>query len=769
MKKQSFRAALNLWVVGITIAIIAITIAACTYFAAREAQKNVHLIANAQIDNAIGLLDSEMAKAEVSALNFAVQSHFKEVGFRPDSVYAILERFLERNPHLFGVAVGYEPDYVPHRPLGFAPYVLRSDSGFVRNDLLEISPYHSRPWYSETLHQPCGHWSGAFVESSGRWVITSYCLPIADGQGRRVGVVALDVCMDMLGDTLQSLNPYPNSMLSVVDRDGRFVAHPTHSYILNETIASLIEKNGTTADSRIMKQIAQGIRGTGQYRMDGSVRQLYYAGAKHVDWTVILDVPRNDISGGFHSMLLIMIAIMVVGVLLVLAVCSIAISRLTRPIALFTSSARQIASGNFHAYVPEVEYTDLHQLQEALVMMERSIDQYVADLKSTTESKAQIQGELNIAHRIQMALVPKIFPPFPNRNDMDLYASLIPAKAVGGDLYDYYIHDDNLIFCIGDVSGKGIPGALMMAITRSLFRNIAMREHSPAAIATSLNNAISEHNDENMFVTMFIGSCNLKTGELTCCNCGHNLPAVAFNGCDFHFIDSLPTNLPIGVVAGFEYAEVTSHIAPGTQMLLYTDGITEAENARKELFGNSRLLQALPAHEASPRSNIQAVLDRVSEFVQGEEQSDDITLLCIQFRGESLSLTLRNSVDEMQQLQPFVYRMAEAWGIDDSKRFQLYLALDEAVSNVVKYAYPAGCEGTIKLTAQRLGRDIILTLADVGQPFDPTASTPADTTLGVAERPIGGLGIHLIKQMMDQVSYHYTDNMNILTMKINIL
>ncbi len=769
MKKHSFRTTLSLWVLGITIAIIGITFAACTYFAARNAQRDVHVIANAQIDNAIGLLDSELAKAEVTASNFAPQSQLEAVGFQPDSVYAFFERFLENNPHLFGVAIGYEPNYVPGHPDGFAPYVLRSDTGFIHYDIFQLKQYRDRPWYRGTLELGHGQWSEAFVESSGKWVITSYCLPLRDSHGQAIGVLALDVCMDMLGDTLQSLNPYPNSMLSVIDHSGMFVAHPNHDNILHQTITSLIEKNGQSPDSRIMEQIAQGVRGSGQYKMDGKVRYLYFAQAKHVDWTVILDVPRGDIAGGLDSMLMMMLVIMIVGVLAILSVCGIVISRLTRPIELFTSSARQIASGNFHAEVPEVEYADLRHLQEALSQMERSLDQYVTDLKSTTEVKAQIEGEPNIARRIQMALVPKIFPPFPNRKDMDLYASLIPAKAVGGDLYDYFIDGDNLLFCIGDVSGKGIPGALMMAITRSLFRNIAMHEQSPSAIATALNNAISEHNDENMFVTMFIGSCNLKTGQLTCCNCGHNAPAVALAGQGFQFMNSLPTNLPIGVVDGFEYAEVTTQIVPGTYIMLYTDGVTEAENADKELFGDERLLQALSVREASPMSNIHAVLNQVTDFVQGEEQSDDITLLCILYLGDTFRLSLRNRLDDMQQLHPFVCKVAEAWGIDDQKCFQLNLALEEAVANVVKYSYPQGSEGAIDLTAQRMDNTITFTLTDSGNPFDPTASGPVDTSLGIEDRPIGGLGIHLIKQMMDDVSYQYAGNKNILTLKINIL
>lgn len=768
MKKHSFRATLSLWVLGITFAIIGVTFAACTYFAARRAQHNVHVIANAQIDNAIGLLDSELAKAEVTAINFEVQRLLKDVNFQPDSVYAFFERFLANNPHLFGVAVGFEPYYVPGRPDGYAPYVLRSDTGFIHYDILQLKPYRERPWYRRTLELGHGQWSDAFVESSGKWVITSYCLPLRDSLDRTIGVLALDVCMNVLGDTLQSLNPYPNSMLSVIDHDGMLVAHPNHNFILHETITSLIEKNGQKPDPRILEQIAHGVRGYGQYKMKGKVHQLYYARAKHVDWTMIMDVPLEDVTGNLNSMLLIMIGIMAVGVLLILAVCSLVITRLTRPIERFTSSARQIASGNFHAEVPEVEYTDLRYLQEALSQMERSLDQYVTDLRTTTEAKAQIEGELNIARRIQMALVPKIFPPFPNRTDMDLYASLIPARAVGGDLYDYFIDGDNLLFCIGDVSGKGIPGALMMAITRSLFRNIAMHENTPAAIAKALNNAISEHNDENMFVTMFIGRCNLKTGELTCCNCGHNPPAVALDGHDFRFMDSLPTNLPIGVVDGFDYAQLITLITPGTQILLYTDGVTEAENSTKELFGDERLLHALSSHEATPQANIQAVLKHVTDFVRDEEQSDDITLLCIQYQGDTYRLSIRNRLEDMQQLQPFVDRVAEIWGIDEQKRFRLNLALDEAVANVVKYAYPQGHDGNIELVAKRSSNQIIFILSDSGQQFDPTASVTVDTTLGIEERPIGGLGIHLIKQMMDQVSFQYIDNRNILTMRLDV-
>ena len=254
------------------------------------------------------------------------------------------------------------------------------------------------------------------------------------------------------------------------------------------------------------------------------------------------------------------------------------------------------------------------------------------ELETAVSQRVRIDSELHIAREIQMGMLPKIFPPFPNRDDIDLYAQLIPAREVGGDLYDFFILDEQLYLVIGDVSGKGVPASLLMAVTRSLFRSTAPRTNDPARIVGTINDSISETNDSNMFVTLFVGILNLKTGLLRYCNAGHNPPVLVCKGTETAFIGVKP-HIPVGICPGFDYTEQELHLPSGALLFLYTDGLTEAENSAGELFSEPRLLAALERHGTeSARELTLSMRQTVAEYAGETEQSDDLTLLALRFR-----------------------------------------------------------------------------------------------------------------------------------------
>ena len=240
--------------------------------------------------------------------------------------------------------------------------------------------------------------------------------------------------------------------------------------------------------------------------------------------------------------------------------------------------------------------------------------------------KASMMSELNVAHSIQMSMLPKTFPAFPDRKDLDLYASLTPAKAVGGDLYDFFIRNDSLYFCIGDVSGKGVPASLVMAVSRTLFRNIAAHTDKPSHIVETMNVNICDGNEQCMFVTLFVGVLDLQTGRLRYCNAGHDAPYVQ--------AEHLPCdpNLPVGLNPDMKYSEQEAMIAPGKILFLYTDGLTEAENSSRNLFGMERVDEVIATFEGSPQELIETMTAAVHQFVGDTEQSDDITMLAFRIR-----------------------------------------------------------------------------------------------------------------------------------------
>ena len=391
-------------------------------------------------------------------------------------------------------------------------------------------------------------------------------------------------------------------------------------------------------------------------------------------------------------------------------------------------------------------------------------------LENISASREKIEEELKIAREIQMAMIPKVFPPYPERKDIDIYASILPAKEVGGDLYDFYIRDEKLYFCIGDVSGKGVPASLVMAVTRSLFRTVSAHENSPGHIITSLNESMSEMNENNMFVTFFCGVLDLRNGNLRYCNAGHNAPVIL--NTDKSILPVEP-NVPLGIVPGMKFQEQEIELRYDDAIFLYTDGLTEAENMNHDFFGEQRMLDALSGLKGS-RSHLEEMQKAVESYVGHAPQSDDLTMLFIHYLNDDSSsesekhLLIHNDIQQIPQLAAFVEAIAEKKQLDHSLSLNLNLALEEAVTNVIMYAYPKGTDGLVDIEAIIREHSLTFIVSDSGQPFDPTSQPQADISLGVDDRPIGGLGIYMVRNIMDSVSYRRSDGKNILTMIKNI-
>ncbi|MBR0077254.1 MAG: SpoIIE family protein phosphatase [Bacteroidales bacterium] len=406
-----------------------------------------------------------------------------------------------------------------------------------------------------------------------------------------------------------------------------------------------------------------------------------------------------------------------------------------------------------------------------LRMMKRNQMKY----KNLTAQKEVMESELRIGHNIQMAMVPKTFPAFPKRTDLDIAACIVPAKEVGGDLYDFYIRDEKLFFCIGDVSGKGVPASLVMTVTQSLFRAISSRENSPSKIVGSMNDLMAEKNDSSMFVTFFCGVLDLETGHLRYCNAGHN-PALMLDGSESDngtAVKVLPvvSNIPLGLDPGYPFHEQETDLSYEDTIFLYTDGVTEAENATFNLFGEERL-SAVLGTKCDAHGYLEATRAAVNEFVGDTPQNDDITVLVIRYLTTPVKkerhLILHNDIQQIPQLADFMETIAEEKHLNQNDTMSLNLALEEAVTNVILYAYPDGSDGLVDIEAVLREHSIEFTITDSGFPFDPTAAPEADITLLADERSIGGLGIHLVRQIMDEVRYQRRDNKNVLTLIKNI-
>ena len=277
---------------------------------------------------------------------------------------------------------------------------------------------------------------------------------------------------------------------------------------------------------------------------------------------------------------------------------------------------------------------ELESLALTMAEMEKGLAEHEAEITQITAEKERIGTELQMASRIQNAMLPHIFPPFPDRTEFDLYASMDPAKEVGGDFYDYFFTDpDHLCLVMADVSGKGIPGALFMMASKIILQSVAMLGHSAAEILTKMNEAICSNNQAQMFVTVWVGILEISTGKLTAANAGHEYPMIKHAGSNFELFKD-KHGFVIGGIAGMQYKEYELQLNPGDKLFLYTDGVTEAMDHSQKLFGTDRLLAALNAvKESRPEQVLSGVRRAVDDFVQDAEQFDDLTMLCLEYKG----------------------------------------------------------------------------------------------------------------------------------------
>lgn len=782
--RQSFRLKLCFFVIMVSLGAFLTVTAVCGYFVQQEVREELETVANAKLDGVVTTLRSQLETTEVSAENFVSFNRSPRMSHRADSMHYFGKLFLEANPQIQGVVWAYIPDKGFPYSKKTSPYIMRDGKGgYICTDIVDSYDYEERNWYAYPVRTGKNVWSKPYRELNGT-VITTYSGLLYNGEGHEFAVFALDISISSLVDSLQSMRPYKTAELAILDAEGRFVAHQDSDVVLNMDVTALAKRYKSKVDPKILEEMSNGVRGHGEITRDGETYYVFYAPVEKNGWTVVLEIPRIELRRNYDAMFRTLGLIMITVIIILAILTLVVIQRLTKPLEQFAKAARDISHGDFHIQLPVIkDHNELYDLRQALASMEVSLSNYMTQLKATTKANAKIENELYVASAIQQSMVPQKFPPFPDRPDIDVYASLIPAKAVGGDVYDFLLDGDDLYFCIGDVSGKGVPASLFMAIVSSLFRTVATTEKHPAKIAQRMNNTIAEHNEQNMFVTMYIGRANLVTGEVALCNCGHNAPVT--NGCldmtmgivkpgDRHFMEMAPTNLPIGIIRGYDYKEIVFHVEPGVTLFLYTDGVTEAESKQKTLYGDDRLVEILRScdKDATAEQLVKTVVEDVRAHSEKVDQSDDITILCIRLNGTPIEtdysvrrLIIKNNVEEMAQLEPFLESLCEAFDVEPSLIFQLNLALDEAMANAVKYAYPRGQEGPVTLAVRRDGDDLVFQLYDQGKPFDPTkGGEDVDTTLSAEERPIGGLGIFLIKQMMDSISYERKNDRNILTM-----
>ncbi|MBQ7622129.1 MAG: SpoIIE family protein phosphatase [Bacteroidales bacterium] len=629
----------------------------------------------------------------------------------PDSVPSMVRRIVNDNPEVDGSTMAFMPGFDTERPL-FAPYAYRyGNTTKVKTLATDDYDYPSHEWFTEPVGRDTGYWSEPYIdEGGGEMLMTTYSVPVKDKYGRTAAVLTADISLDWINSLIDSAQVYSHSFGIMLSREGRLMACSADTLgadmILDKDTFSILKE-----------EMLKGTCGNMAIKHDGRLHQVFFAPVEHTGWSTAVIIPEDEIYAGIRRVGLMVKFLQLLGLAM-------------------------------------------------LVLILRSVGKNQLKYQDLTEKKERMESELRIGHDIQQSMIPHTFPPFPERRDLDMSACLVPAKEVGGDLFDFYIRDEKLWFCIGDVSGKGVPASLLMAVTRSLFRSISMHEDGPGVITSKINEALSETNENNMFVTFFCGALDLATGQLRYCNAGHNPPLILSDR--IRDLEVHP-NLPLGIASDVEFQEQEEYLAFDDAVFLYTDGVTEAENITQDQFGQERM-EAVLHTRRSARGHLEAMQEAISAFVGEAPRSDDITMLFIHYLDKDAPasgkrhIVLRNQIKEIERLAVYIDGIVEEMHIDSAVGTSLNLALEEAVTNVILYAYPEGKEGLVDIVTE-LGREsLTFTISDRGTPFDPTAMPEVNINAGVDERRIGGLGIHLVRNIMDSVSYSYSDGKNILTL-----
>ena len=674
-----------------------------------------------------------------------------------------------------------------------ASIYLCTESGFMlnydeRSDLThEYFDYNDSLWYAEARENGGVIFTDPYMDTFGRGLMLTCSAPFYDENGDFAGVVCIDVMVQDLCRSVLDIDFGEGSYGFLVDGDGDII------------VSSQMEYDGTFENLRdpscLAYEAADSIL-SGEAGVMSTSGGIYYAYAPvaAANWTLVIHVPsdmvtapaedirasitdrtdatavtmdRNILQTGLWSLIVFLFVVAAV-----VAFSGSFAGRLTSPLLELREDVEHISEGDLTHQAAVSRNDEIGDLALAFNTMAGSLDQHIRDLTSVTAEKERIGAELDIATHIQNSMLPRIFPAFPGRPEFTIFASMDPAREVGGDFYDFFMVDDtHLAVVVADVSGKGVPAALFMVIGKTLIKDHTIPGRDLGEVFMEVNRLLCEGNSEEMFITAFEGVLDLETGELRFVNAGHETPFLCKKGQNY-----VPRKIRAGfVLAGMEntrYHMGTLQLEPGDKLFQYTDGVTEAINANNELYGMERLEAVLNANvDAPPVRLLSVVKADIDAFVGDAPQFDDITMLCLEFKermrpADPNEITVDALVESIPAVTAFVDEKLQALDCPMKIQAQIDVVVDEIFGNIAHYAYGANAgTATVRVDPEQDPPAVRITFTDQGKPYDPLSKADPDVTLSAEERQIGGLGIFMVKKTMDDIRYEHRDGRNILTIK----
>ncbi|MFH2142185.1 MAG: SpoIIE family protein phosphatase [Bacteroidota bacterium] len=559
-----------------------------------------------------------------------------------DSLLSFLHTVLTNNENVYGAAIAFEPDYYSEKGRYFSPYAYR-DGDSIKTMFLGGTNYEYfyMDWYQIPKMINTPYWSEPYYdEGGGGFLMATYSVPFfkRSPEGRRfAGIATVDVALKYLTDIVSDIKIFETGYVFMLSHNGWVLAHPDSTQVMNESIFSTSEAWGEPLLREIGRDLKQGKSNFRDYNLKNKdKRWIYYTPLPSGKYSIGVVYHDNEVFASLNHMTVIMIIQILVGLILLTLLTIRIVNGIASPLTHFANSAQQIAAGDFNVKLPIIKTKDeMLELHNAFSYMQDQLTEYVENLLKTTAAKESMESQLRIASEIQMGMIPKNDSICPEFNEFSICGIMNPAKEVGGDLYNFFkIDEEYLGFTIGDVSGKGIPAALFMAMTNILIKAIAKSGLSPADVLYNANNELCKENDQCMFVTLLFGKLNIKTGEVIYANAGHN-PFIHIKGaCSSEYREMSP-GMVLAAFEGFKFINESMTLKRNETIYMYTDGVTEAMNIDRNLFGEKRLLELIEkSGSMTVHELIKETTNGIADFVDGNEQSDDITILALRYLPE---------------------------------------------------------------------------------------------------------------------------------------
>ena len=713
-------------------------------------------------------------------------------------------------PQSLAIVVAYEPGMAPdndtlHDVMRLARY---SGSDIV---LLDGGNYHEKIWYKSTKKAQKGIWQEPFIGDFIKEPIAIYTTPIyhKDAKGNRkfAGVLCVDMSIAFLKETIEAIPVSNSGYVVVLSANNMIIAHPKKNVLFKETLTDLAKDGNINAVTDFEKAVEK--KGKGLFMGEspsGEEAAIYFAKMKSNFWTFMIVWPAQKYLESQHSMERMFLWLMLGGYVIMLVLVLVISTKVTKPLKELAGAANKLGHGDFDAAIPPVKGRDeVSQFAWAFSNMRTSLKEYLEKQKDMD----RIERELEFAKFIQLGILPKNEEEEHSNDDRhELAPFILPAKEVGGDFYDFFkLDEDRLCIVIGDVSGKGVPAALFMTLSRIVLRSIMKSLKSITETFNNANYELARRNNVNVFVTVWMGIINLNTGHVEFASAGHNPPAIRHKDGSVEFTKCKP-GLVMAAMEETKYKMQTFDLQPGDTLFLYTDGVTEATDKNEKMFENNRLIDALKnGGDLTPEDTCKYVKKQIDQFVGDAPQFDDITMLAVKYKGsaepvwERYEKTIGVAENCLNELTSFVEdiltpmdglmkkQLHNAWeryekrvDIDPKNQdvltifvesvlapmegsikaqMQINIAIDEIYSNIVKFSGATAMTLVVEVCkAQLIAR---LTFIDNGTAYNPLRQEDPDVTLSAEERKIGGLGIFIVKKTMDSVTYCRNGDKNELT------